>query len=241
MMVCGFICTTLCAASATVQAQESRATPPLFDVNRWEKAIKAYEEEDKVSPPPEGAIVGIGSSSMRLWRKRIHQDLAPLTVIPRGFGGSNMEDARYYADRIVIPYEPRAVILYEGDNDIATFKLSPKQVMNIFDAFVAKIHRALPQTRIYVISVKPSISRWNVWPQMEETNHLLKAACELNPLLTYIDVASPMLDENNQPLKDIFIQDNLHLNQKGYDIWSNAVKSVLIPNEAKYENQSGVR
>ena len=208
---------------------------PLFDTQRWEKAIQAFETQDKATPPPEGAIVGIGSSSMRFWHGTIHTDLSPLTIIPRGFGGSTMKDALHYADRIVIPYKPRAVMLYEGDNDIGLFKISPEQIREFFDDFVAKIHNTLPQTRIYVISIKPSIARWNVWPQMQEANRLLKAACEKDELLTYIDVASPMLDENQEPRKDIFVEDMLHLNEKGYKVWTAAVRPVLLKSEAEYE------
>ena len=216
--------------------RRQQETRPLFDPQRWEKAMQAFEAEDQRSPEPEGAIVGIGSSSMFFWHKTIHKDLSPLTIIPRGFGGSTMEDARYYADRIVIPYNPRAVLLYEGDNDIGAFKLSPERVLEIFNGFVAKIHNALPQTRIYVISIKPSILRWSFWPQMEKANRLLKTSCESNALLTYIDVASPMLDENGEPRKDIFLADNLHLNEKGYQLWANAIKSILLPREIQYES-----
>jgi lysophospholipase L1-like esterase len=215
---------------------EGQENPPVIDPKRWEKAIQAFEAEDGMSPPPKGAIVGIGSSSMRLWHHTIQKDLSPLTIIPRGFGGSTMADARYYADRIVIPYKPRAVILYEGDNDIGRFNLPPEQILEIFNGFVEKIHGSLPQTRIYVISIKPSIARWNFWPQMEEANRLLKKACASNALLTYIDVASPLLDSSNTPRKDIFLKDNLHLNEKGYQIWTDTIRSVLIPGEGQYEN-----
>lgn len=208
---------------------------PLFDPQRWEKSIQAFEAEDRRSPAPEGAIVGIGSSSMFFWHNMIHEDLSPLTIIPRGFGGSTMEDARHYADRIVIPYNPRAVLLYEGDNDIGAFQLSPERVLAIFNGFVAKIHNVLPKTRIYVISIKPSILRWQFWPSMEKANRLMKASCESNALLTYINVASPMLDENGEPRKDIFLADKLHLNKKGYALWANAIKSILIPGEIQYE------
>ena len=211
-------------------AQTTAAYP---DPSRFENAIKAFEEESKEVPPPEGAIVGIGSSSMRMWTS-IHEDLKPLTIIHRGFGGSIMNDVLYYADRIVIPYKPRAVLLYEGDND-TVLGISPEKIIETFNAFVKKIHEALPETRIYVISIKPSISRWNIWDAMKKANALLKARCETNPLLTYIDAASPMLDEKGEPRPDIFIQDNLHLNKKGYDIWSEAVRSVLIRKESGFE------
>ncbi|MBN2321684.1 MAG: hypothetical protein JXR49_21575 [Acidobacteria bacterium] len=148
--------------------------------------------------------------------------LNPLTIIHRGFGGSIMNDALYYADRIVIPYKPRAVLLYEGDNDTA-FGIPPEKIIETFDTFVKKIHQVLPETRIYVISIKPSLSRWKIWDAMKKANALLKAKCETNPLLTCIDVATPMLDEKGALLPDIFIQDNLHLNEKGYNIWSEAI------------------
>jgi lysophospholipase L1-like esterase len=170
---------------------------------------------------------------MRMWTS-IHEDLKPLTVIHRGFGGSTMKDALYYADRIVIPYRPRAVLLYEGDND-AAFGITPSKIYETFDEFIKKIHLALPETRIYVISIKPSISRRNIWNVMKKTNELLKARCDANPLLTFIDVATPMLDENGEVLPDIFIQDNLHLNEKGYGIWSEAIGSVLIRRESEFE------
>lgn len=231
-----FLIGSVCISFTTSKLYSQQKNLPLFDPQRWEKAIQAFEAEDKKFPPPEGAIVGIGSSSMRFWHKTIHTDLSPLTIIPRGFGGSTMEDARYYADRIVIPYKPRAVLLYEGDNDIGAFKLTPERILEIFKGFVAKIHSALPQTRIYVISIKPSILRWNAWPQMEKINQLLKAFCESTALLTYIDMASSMLDENGDPKKDIFLSDKLHLNEKGYELWTKSIRAVLIPGEVQYES-----
>lgn len=214
----------LCMAQASVDFP---------DPSRFESAIQAFEKESRENPPPEGAIVGLGSSSMRMWAS-IREDLRPLTMIPRGFGGSVMNDALYYADRIVIPYRPRAVLLYEGDNDVA-FGISPEKIADAFDAFVRKIRRELPETRIYAISIKPSISRWNIWDKMKQANALLKTRCEADPLLTYIDVATPMLDEKGGVLPDIFIQDNLHLNAKGYGIWSQAIRSVLLPGESGFE------
>lgn len=203
------------------------------DPARFESAVEAFEKESRETPPPEGAIVGLGSSSMRMWTS-IREDLKPLTMIPRGFGGSVMNDALYYADRIAVPYKPRAVLLYEGDND-AAFGISPEKIVETFDALIGKIHGELPGARIYVISIKPSISRWNIWETMRKTNELLKSRCDEEPLLTYIDVATPMLDDRGKVLQDIFIQDNLHLNKKGYAIWSKAIRSVLIPKESAFE------
>src|SRR5690606_29530466 len=135
------------------------------DPTRFEKAILAFEEQDQKLPPPEEAILCIGSSSMRGWHGKITEDLSPLTVIPRGFGGSNMNDVLHYMDRVVLPYKPRAILLYEGDNDMA-HGISPEAFLKVFQTFVARLHSELPETRVYVLSVKPSIARWEIWGKM---------------------------------------------------------------------------
>lgn len=233
-----FICGLLIASSISI----SHATGPLAlqetitpypDPSRFEKDIQAFEAESKVVPPPQGAIVGIGSSSMRMWTA-IQEDLAPLMIIHRGFGGSMMNDALYFADRIVLPYRPRAVLLYEGDND-AAIGIPPEKIRETFDAFVTKIHQALPNTRIYVIAIKPSILRWNIWGTMQRANELLKAACDADTLLTFIDIATPMLDEKQEPKSGIFLGDNLHMNEKGYKIWKETIRPVLMEYESKFE------
>lgn len=200
-------------------------------VSRFESAIVAFEEEE---PHPTGAIVGIGSSSMRGWHRMIHEDLAPLTIIPRGFGGSNMYDALYFVERAVLVHEPRAVLLYEGDNDIAMGK-PPVAVLDTFRAFVARIHEADPTIRIHVLSIKPSISRLGVWPQMMEANELLRLECEGDPRLFYIDVSTPMLGEDGTPREELFLGDMLHMNRAGYEIWRDVVREALLPIELPHE------
>ena len=206
------------------------------DPQRFEASIEAFEAQDLLSPPPEGAVVCVGSSSMRGWHATIAEDLTPLTVIPRGFGGSTMFDALYYTERIVTKYKPRAVLVYEGDNDIAS-DVSPETILEAFHAFLASVHAALPETRIYLLAIKPSIARWQLWPQMQAANALLKATCEANPLLTYIDIASPMLDESGEPKPDIFLEDDLHMNERGYALWTTAVRPILVEHEARFENR----
>ena len=159
-----------------------------------------------------------GSSSGRRWHPTVQEDLTPLTIIPRGFGGSTMEDALYYIDRVAIAYQPRAVAIYEGDNDTGSYQVPPETIASQFEAIVAKIHATLPETRIYAFSVKPSVRRWLVWPEAEKANELLEALYERNDLLTYVDVATPMLDANGEVFQDIFVDDNLPLNEKGYKI-----------------------
>jgi lysophospholipase L1-like esterase len=171
---------------------------------------------------------------MKGWHPTIVEDLAPLTVIPRGFGGSSMNDALHFVDRIVIAYKPRAVVLYEGDNDIAG-GVAPARIVESFRAFVEKVHKELPETRVYVLSIKPSISRWNLWPQMKEANRLLEQACSKDRRLVYVDVAGVMLDGNGEPKKELFQEDNLHMTRAGYELWRDTLKPVLIKAELPFE------
>ncbi len=194
--------------------------------SRYEKAIVAFEEQDEAAPTPEQAIVAVGSSSMRGWHKHIAEDLAPHVIIPRGFGGSNMHDVLYYTDRVVTKYNPKAVLLYEGDNDVAS-GVSAELVRSAYISFFEEVWKANPKTRIYVLSIKPSPSRWKHWPEMKRANELLMKECKRDKRLIYIDVATPMLAENGEPKADIFLNDDLHMNRKGYEIWRSAVLPVL--------------
>ncbi len=200
------------------------------DPARFEEAIRRFEARDAAERPPRGAIVCTGSSSMRKWHTTIQTDLAPLPIIARGFGGSTMNDLLAFADRIIIPYEPRAVVIYEGDNDIAA-GVSPEQVRDTFRALVAKIHRKLPNTRIYCLSIKPSVLRWKLWPQMQQANRLLAQECRRDERLTFVDVAAVMLDANGQVRRDIFERDMLHMNRKGYLLWRNVLRPILLEKE----------
>ena len=204
------------------------------DPERFRPAIDAFLAADAESRPPHGAVVATGSSSMRGWHDRIAEDLAPLTIIPRGFGGSNMKDVRHFLDELVLRHRPRAVLLYEGDNDAAA-GATPEEILEHFDAIQAGIHEVLPETRIYILAVKPSIRRWNLWGTMSATNAMLGARADADPRLTFIDVATPMLSAKGKPRADIFVRDNLHMNGAGYDIWRDAVRPVLVAAEEEFE------
>ena len=204
------------------------------DPERFRAAIDAFSAQDGASPPTTGAIVATGSSSMRGWHGRIAADLAPLTLVPRGFGGSNMNDVRHFLTELVLRYKPRAVLLYEGDNDVAA-GATPVQILAHFDAIDAAVADALSETRIYILAVKPSLARWPLWPTMAATNDMLKARADADPRLIFIDIATPMLDEAGEPLAHIFISDGLHMNDAGYDIWRDAVRPILVEAEGALE------
>ncbi len=214
----------------TLAAAQSRTIDP----TRFEEAIQAFEAEDSAMMPPEGAIVVTGSSSIRRWHPSLKEDLAPLTVVPRGFGGSTMQDLEYFLDRIVIKYKPRAVVIYEGDNDTA-FGVAPEEIVGRLESIVDRVHAEVPEARIYVMSVKPSLARVNVWDKAQETNVLYQRLADSNDLISYIDVANPFLQANGNVMDDIFIDDGLHLNEKGTRIWASTIKAALMKDEAQHE------
>ena len=202
------------------------------DPERYRAAIDAFAAVEET--PPAGAIVATGSSSMRGWHGRIAEDLAPLTIVRRGFGGSNMADVSHFVGELVLRHKPRAVLLYEGDND-AALGATPAEILAHFDAFVAAVHEALPEARVYILAVKPSLARWHLWPIMQATNAGLVERAAADARLTFIDVATPMLNEAGTPKPDLFIADGLHMNGAGYDIWREVVRPVLLAAEAALE------
>lgn len=201
------------------------------DPSRWADAIAAFDAD--AASRPSGAIVLTGSSSFARWRT-MEADLAPLTVVPRGFGGSTMADVLHYVDRLVMPYEPRAVVIYEGDND-TFFGVSPDTIASQLEAIISKIHAALPDTRVYVLSVKPSLARVGVWDQAQRTTALYKQIVAADDRLHFIDVATPFLKPDGTVMDDVFVADGLHLNDKGNRIWAAAIKAVLMKIEAEFE------
>jgi lysophospholipase L1-like esterase len=210
------------APSCAAEAKEAKAPSA-----KWENEIRAFEAADRTNPPPAQAILFIGSSSIRIW-KSLAADFKGLSVINRGFGGSQMEDSVYFADRIVLPYRPRHIVVYAGDNDLALGK-SPEQVLAAFQAFVRKVHGSLPATRIDFISVKPSPSRWMLESKIRETNRLVAEDTRTDPRLGFIDVFTPMLASDGKPRSELFQRDELHMNRSGYVLWTSLIRPYLDP------------
>jgi len=201
-------------------AAQQKANP-----NRWERDITAYEVADKTNAPPKGAVVFVGSSSIRKWQT-LAEDFAGITVIGRGFGGSQLGDSVRYADRIVLPYEPKTVVLYAGDNDLAAGK-SPEQVCADFKAFVAKIHAKQPKTRIAYVSIKPSTKRWTLIEKIKQANRLIKEFAQSDPRLLYIDIFTLMLGPDGKPRAELLAADGLHLTREGYRLWASVIRPAL--------------
>lgn len=205
-----------------------------IDPTRFEDTILAFERQDRLSPPAQGAILLTGSSSIARWNNQAKAALAPLSVIPRGFGGSVMEDVLYYLDRVALAYKPRAILIYEGDND-TSYGIPEDKIVGQFEQIVAKVHAAMPETRVYVLSVKPSILRLDVWPAAQGVSARLKGIAESDALVHYIDVATPFLMADGNVMTDIFVEDNLHLNDKGNAIWGKTIKAALMEIEGQFE------
>jgi len=192
---------------------------------QWGREIRAFEAADKTNPPPQGAILFIGSSSIRLW-SNLAQSFPGHRVINRGFGGSQVSDSVAFVHRIVIPYKPKLVLLYAGDNDIATGK-SPQRVLTDFQAFVGRIHAALPETRIAYIAIKPCPAREKYLDQVKSANRLVQEYAASDSRLIFIDVFTPMLTKEGRPRADLCIKDGLHPNAQGYALWASIIRPIL--------------
>jgi lysophospholipase L1-like esterase len=193
---------------------------------KWKDAIDKFTQADAAKPPAPGGVVFVGSSSIVKWTT-LEKDFPGENIIKRGFGGSQLDDSVFYVDRIVVPYKPRVVVLYAGDNDLAGGK-TPEKVFSDFKEFVAKIHAALPQTRIVYIGIKPCPSRWKNRENIERTNALIAAECAKDAKrLRFVDVWQPMLDAKGQPRPELFVADMLHMNPDGYKIWRPLVAAQL--------------
>lgn len=167
-----------------------------------------------------------GSSSIRLWND-INSRFPQHNIINRGFGGSTMSDLLYFADELIFKHQPEKIFIYEGDNDVTSGK-TPAEILASADSLLDEIRQRLPRkVKVYFISAKPSIARWHLKAEYEAFNAQLRAWTEDKRNVEYIDVWSPMLQENGEVLQDIFIQDNLHMNTKGYDIWEKALAPYL--------------
>jgi lysophospholipase L1-like esterase len=192
---------------------------------KWAAAIDRFTQADATNPPPQNGVVFIGSSSIVKWTTLAH-DFPGVKVINRGFGGSQLEDSAFYVDRIVIPYRPRTVVLYAGDNDLNAGK-TPEAVFADFKRFSEKIHAALPQARIVYIAIKPSPSRWKLKDKVVRANALIAAECARDKRFAFADVYTPMLDASGEPRPELFVKDMLHMNDAGYAIWKPVVAPLL--------------
>lgn len=202
------------------------AAQPLPVAARWQDSFAAFDAADAAAAPRPGGVVFVGSSSIRLWNDLEQQFQDPIAVTKRGFGGSRLLDCAEHVQRLVLPYKPRLVVVYAGDNDLAEGR-SPEQVLASFQAFVTGVHAALPQTRIAYLSIKPSPLRATLMPAVQRTNALIADYSASRPLLSYVDVYTRMLGTDGRPRAELFSKDALHLNAEGYALWKSVIEERL--------------
>lgn len=190
--------------------------------------IQHFKHLDSAHFPPRNAILFVGSSSFRKWED-VQSYFPDKKIINRGFGGSELTDAIRYANEIIIPYHPRQIVIYSGENDLAySDTVTPKIVLSRVITLFNIIRASMPMVPIIYVSIKPSPSRENLMPRMEEANKLIKQYLQLKKKTVFVDVYHKMLGKDGKPLKDIFTEDNLHMNAKGYHIWQKAIAPYLL-------------
>jgi lysophospholipase L1-like esterase len=203
------------------KADNEDSTLPFF------KEIEEFEKEDSISFPPTGAILFTGSSSIRLW-DHINSYFPGFTIIQRGFGGSGLTDLNHFVEDIITPYKPKQVVIYSGENDIASGRFKPADILNKFIVDLNKIRNDLPDVNIVYVSVKPSIKLKSFRSVINESNNLIKKFLSSTNNTEYVDVYHRMLDNDGKPRRDLFREDGLHLTTKGYEVWSVAIRPVLL-------------
>ena len=192
----------------------------------FEDEIQAFEKLDKKAPIQTGGKLFLGSSSIRLWSS-LKDDFKGLNIINRGFGGSQIHDSIRFSNRIIIPYKPKRLIFYAGDNDLASEK-TPEEVCADFRLLVKLVLSEFPNIIIIFISIKPSPARITLMNDICKTNLLIKEFIKSNTRLKFADVFESMLGPKGNPRPELFIEDNLHMNAKGYRIWKQILKPFIL-------------
>jgi lysophospholipase L1-like esterase len=200
----------------------------------WEDDVAALEEKTHAEPASRGAVVFIGSSSIRLWPD-LAGDMAPLPVVQHGFGGAKLADVAHYAERLVNAFEPRAVVVFAGSNDIHPGAAkSPEVLLETWRVFVERVRADLPEVPIYFIGITPSPMRWEVWPQVQATNRLIREYGATDPTLFYIETGPALLGEDGRPDPANYRFDRLHLSARGYAIWTEIIRRHLLGRDASF-------
>jgi lysophospholipase L1-like esterase len=201
---------------------ETRASRP--DPARFAEEVRAFREWDRRNAFPHGGVLFVGSSSIRGWATR--ESFPELPVINRGFGGSHVSDVVHYFEQVIQPYGARVIAVYVGDNDIAA-GLTPEEVRDDYRALLGRIRAAQPAAAVVILSIKPSASRWQHWPAMQQANKLLAELAARERQVTFVDVGTPLLGTDGRPRAELFLKDVLHLNAAGYEVWTRTLRPVL--------------
>lgn len=203
---------------------------PVANAQQWPffDEVQAYRKQDSISVPPRNAILFIGSSSFRLW-KNMQDDFPGYTIINRGLGGSSLPDIIHYADEMIFAYKPKQIIIYCGDNDLAASDtVTAETVVKRFGDLFELIRNRKPGIPVVYVSIKPSPSRERLLPAMMLANKTIKEFLKTKPHTAFADVFSEMMSSDGKIRTDIFLEDKLHMNAKGYAIWIKTITPYLL-------------
>jgi lysophospholipase L1-like esterase len=188
--------------------------------------IKAFRVQDSIRKPKDGMILFIGSSSFRLW-KDVKEDFHNPDILNRAFGGATLADVINYQDDVVLKYNPKKIFIYCGENDIASSDaVTPELVFERFRTLFETLRARFPETPIVFVSIKPSILRWSMKDRMMAVNGLISDFLKDKKNTAFVNIWDKML-ENGEPMKDIFLEDRLHMNKKGYAIWVKEMEPLV--------------
>lgn len=208
----------------TAMTLPSYADSKPHDFDRWEKDMQAFEAQDKEHPPQPGGVMFVGSSTIRMWKT---DDLLPdLHVANRGFGGSEMIDSWYFADRIIVPHRPKVLLVYAGSNDIGK-GVPACEILKHFEQFVERVHAGSPETEIAFLSIKPTVKRWGLIHHVRAANALVEAKCIETPHVQFLNVHPHMLNAVGEPEVKWLSNDGLHLNPEGYKHLTELVRPTI--------------
>lgn len=213
--------TCMVAAVFAAQGWAQEKSPSV----RFENEIKAFEAADAKSPPPHDAVLFAGASGIRMW-KSLARDFPDYTTLNRGFGGSHIADNTYFAERIVFPYKPQAIVFQAGGNDLNAGQ-SPEQVLQDFQSYVETVRSRLPDVKIVYFSIQPSPARWSQCDKQKEANRLIEEYIEGKTNLVYVNAFDAFLTSDGKPREELFVADKLHHNDEGYKVRTSILKPVL--------------
>jgi lysophospholipase L1-like esterase len=198
-------------------------------IKKWESDIVKLEDKNQQEQYPEDAILFIGSSSIRRWDS-IAEDIAPYIPIQRGYGGARYSDLAYFADRLITPHQYQAVVMFVA-NDVQNQKGDADTDLDDIDGLVRHIvsvsAKHAPGKPFFIIEVTPTQSRQSIWDKTKRLNAILREVCFSTPDTFFIETAETFLTDDKQPIERLFVEDRLHLNADGYDLWASLIKSEL--------------
>jgi hypothetical protein len=221
----GLIAATIVATMTFVAAAQAPQGAPAGQEMRFADQIKAFQDQDKSAPPPQQAILFIGSSMFRQWTN-VKEHMAPLPVFNRAFGGSRTWEVLHYMDQVVLPHRPRIIVYYTGSNDVNAGEPSTA-IVSRTKAFISKVHSALPDTRIYYVAINRSPDKRARWNVVDAVNADMKAFAATSSYVRHIDLNPVLFDAKGEPRTALYREDGLHFHPPAYDLFAGIIKPVL--------------